>query len=197
MVDSINSGSVQAPYWEQTITLKPHERRKIEYVTDNFQLLNTSVPNALCVNFGGSMIDTPFRAGMGYRLTEPVQFVEIWNDNNVELTVDFVLGIGQIQDNRLTLIGQVDTKTTPQGFTDIQIGSRTLENGISTTLHVGANQRIAVMCTSGELRLGNNPNYMILKAGQSFEFDSASSIAFNAVNLSGSPVTFNLFIGSY
>ncbi len=188
MVQNINLGSVQAPYWEQTITLKPNERRKIEYVTDNFQLKEASVPNVLRVNFGGSMIDTRFSAGMGYKMTEPVQFVELWNDNNIDLTVDFVLGVGEIRDNRLTVSGQVDTLTEKKGYSKVgffrDVGTIEHKRGFA------AGSLIAVMCAKGPVNFSvkftgeNNTNLIILDVGQSFELTFAKSGEFSI-----SPVT--------
>ncbi|MBP3687011.1 MAG: hypothetical protein J6J35_01450 [Alphaproteobacteria bacterium] len=205
MVSNINLGSVQAPYWEQTITLPPHGYHKVQYVTDNFQLLSTSLPNALKVSFGGSMIDTPFRAGMGYRLTEPVQFVELRNDNDVELTVDFVLGIGQIQDNRLNVVGQIDTRTTLLGYTKIEFNHFSLNAGTTGARPSPKNGIIAYSVTKGTLRLRLTPPggssdsvYIELQEGQSFEFPSSQQILIYYQNPSSSAkVEFNLFVGEY
>lgn len=198
MAGNINLGSVQAPYWEQTIMLNPHERRKIEYVTDNFQLISASLPNALRVNFGGSMIDTPFRAGMGYRLPKPVQFVEIWNDNDVDLTVDFVLGIGQIQDNRLNVSGQVDTIATPRGFSAIKGGKSSTSSTFAQ--NIPANSLVAVSCISGEINVEVTSNGYVglinLSPGNSFEIPLASSGVLGVISVNGT-AEFNWLIGSY
>lgn len=125
-MQAINLGSTQAPYWEQTITLKPNEHRKIDYVADSFQLQKVSTENALHVSFGGTMIQTPFSAGMGYKLTEPVQFIEFWNKSAASLTIQFVLAIGDIKDNRLTVSGVVNTRiVSNSGFKSVTGGTST------------------------------------------------------------------------
>ncbi|MBQ8671612.1 MAG: hypothetical protein IJ525_03720 [Alphaproteobacteria bacterium] len=108
VAQTINLGSTQAPYWEYTKTLKENEHFKLDYVTDSFHLLDVSEPNALKVSFGGTMIQTPFTPGLGYRLTEPVEFIELWNDSNSEITAHFVVGVGDIKDSRLTVSGIVN-----------------------------------------------------------------------------------------
>lgn len=105
----INLGSTQAPYWEVEKTITAGQRVRIDYVTDLFQLLYASQQSALRVSFGGSQVDTHFSAGMGYRLSEPVQFIELFNDSINTLTVRFVLGIGEVRDSRLTVSGIVNT----------------------------------------------------------------------------------------
>ncbi len=194
MIENINLGSVQAPYWEQTITLAPHERKKIEYATDNFQLINASLPNALRVNFGGSMIDTPFRAGMGYRLTKPVQFVEIWNDNDTDLTVDFALGIGQIQDNRLNVSGQIDSLASNRPYGKVQSGHLTG----TQTLTYEDSANIAILCTSGTITInistgGISVTNLVLTAGQAWKLPLATG---GEIKITGSG-SFNYCIARY
>ncbi len=194
MVGNINLGSIQAPYWEQSITLPPHGYQKIQYVTDNFQLISASLPNALKVSFGGAMIDTPFRAGMGYRLTEPVQFVELRNDNDTPLTVDFALGIGEIQDNRLNVSGQVDTLSSNRPYASIHAGSLSGEQ--SLTFSDGAN--VAILCTSGTITLNISTSNitvtnLTLTAGQSWELPLATG---GTLNITGTG-SFNYCIAGY
>ncbi len=123
----INLGSVQAPYMEWTVTLAANEHRKINYVTDSFQLLDCSIQNVLRVSFGGTMVQTNFTAGMGYKLTEPVEFIELWNTSGSNLDVHFVVGIGEIKDNRLTVSGIVHTKqVATSGYTAITGGTSSL-----------------------------------------------------------------------
>lgn len=66
MQENINLGAVQAPYWEQVLTLQPGETRKVDYVYDSFNLLQASIPEVLEVTFGGAATQTKFSAGMGY-----------------------------------------------------------------------------------------------------------------------------------
>lgn len=194
MVGNINLGSIQAPYWEQSITLPPHGYQKIQYVTDNFQLISASLPNALKVSFGGAMIDTPFRAGMGYRLTEPVQFIELRNDNETPLTVDFALGIGQIQDNRLNVSGQVDALSSNRPYAIVRASS--LIGAQSLTFSDGAN--VAILCTSGTITLNISTDNisvtnLTLTAGQSWELPLATG---GTLNITGTG-SFNYCIAGY
>ncbi len=194
MVGNINLGSIQAPYWEQSITLPPHGYQKIQYVTDNFQLISASLPNALKVSFGGAMIDTPFRAGMGYRLTEPVQFVELRNDNDVDLTVDFALGIGNIQDNRLTVSGQIDSLSSIRPYGTVNAGNLTG----AQILDYPSGANIAIACTNGTITInlsaGNiTITNLTLTSGQSWELPLATA---GTINITGTG-SFNYCIAEY
>lgn len=169
----INLGSTQAPYWEYTKTLAANEHFKLNYVTDSFHLLDASAPDALKVNFGGAMIQTPFTAGLGYKLTEPVEFIELWNDSATPLTVHFAVGIGDIQDNRLTVSGTVDNRIVGvNGFSKIT-GKTVSTSGLhQEAFPAGALVEIIVL--SGTLTLtettGNNAIVaMRLDAGCAWE----------------------------
>lgn len=175
MAELINLGSTQAPYWEFTKLLQPNEHYKHNYVTDSFQLLDVSAPNALRVSMGGTMIQSPFTAGMGYRMSEPVEFVELWNDSASAITAHFVVGIGEIKDNRLTVSGTVTTQN---------IGWRVATGGTSTaaqTLTAG-NGLFDIMVTAGSVTVDiTGANYtisgLVLPEGASWNInllDSAS-----------------------
>lgn len=113
---AINTGSVWAPYQEFTYTIPAGSYHQVNYVTDNFVLLEVSANGALEINFGGAMNQTNFTAGIQYRLTEPVAFVQLHNKSDSILTVHFALGVGEVKDNRLSLVGQINTTSTYKYF---------------------------------------------------------------------------------
>ena len=155
VAQTINLGSTQAPYWEYTKTLAANEHFKLNYVTDSFHLLDVSAPDALRVSFGGTMIQTPFTSGLGYHLTEPVEFVELFNDSSSSLTVHFAVGIGDIYDNRLTVSGTVLTQ---------QNGWRVATGGTSTTTQTltAGNGLFDIMVTAGSVTVDiTGTNYSI------------------------------------
>lgn len=196
MAVNINLGTTQAPYWEQKITLAPHKPRKIEYVTDNFILLNASIPDALRVNFGGTMIDTPFSAGMGYRLTEPVQFVELTNNSNSPLDVDFALGIGDIKDNRLTVSGEIQAISQQKSFSDIKAGTKTVTT--TDTLDIAANSTVSITVVAGTLIFiaavaGVEFDNLEMSAGQTIDFSTTQDFTLT-INGNGK---YNYFKGVY
>lgn len=174
MVQSINLGSSQAPYWEYEKTLAANEIWKLDYVTDSFHLLSTTDPNAVRVSFGGSMIETPFSAGMGYKLTEPVQFIQLQNKTASPVTVRFAVGIGNIRDDRLTVSGTVFVENAvgkslaiyQQGFATYEATS----GSGASTFDYDANTQIDVLCTSGTITLDNAAGItaLTLSAGQSW-----------------------------
>lgn len=193
MAQLINLGSTQAPYFELTKTLQPNENFKFDYVTDSFQLLDVSAPDALRVSFGGSMVQTYFTAGMGYKMTEPVQFVELWNDSAAAITAHFVVGIGNIQDNRLTVSGTVLTQAN---------GWRVATGGTSTatqTLTAG-NGLFDIMVTAGSVTVNiNGTNYnisgLVLPEGASWNINLADSASVTVTPAAGS--SYNYMICQY
>lgn len=195
MTQAINLGSSQAPYWEFTKVLAAHEIWKLDYVTDSFHLLDVSAQNALKVSFGGSMIETPFSAGMGYRLNEPVQFVQLHNESASSITVHFVVGIGNIRDDRLTVTGNVNTVINGNtGFSTINAGTATGAHNYS----VPANSEVSLMVSAGSITVNYSAGNiavtnMILSAGETWQTNIATSGTL-AVTGSG---TFNYQIGSY
>lgn len=190
MAELINLGSTQAPYWEFTKVLQPNEHYKHNYVTDSFQLLDVSAPNALRVSMGGTMIQSPFTAGMGYRMSEPVEFVELWNDSASVITAHFVVGIGEIKDNRLTVSGTVLTRPAG-GFTTY---TATSTSGNSTTSYAN-NSQIDVICTSGTITLDNAAGVsgLTLSAGMGWSAFLANA---GTLTISGTG-SYNISVGNY
>ena len=66
MAQEINLGSVQAPYWEDTITIEPQGTEIRYYNYDSFNLLQASIPGVLQVTFGGAAVQSKYSAGMGF-----------------------------------------------------------------------------------------------------------------------------------
>lgn len=196
MVEVINLGSTQAPYWEYTKTLAPNEHFKLNYVTDCFHLLEVSAPDVLKVSFGGTMIQTPFTAGIGYRLNEPVEFVELWNTSNNNLTVKFAVGIGDIKDSRLTVSGTVNNNIVGfNGYTKVTAGTSTA----STSYTYGANADISFMVTAGDITInisaGNIAvNNLNLPEGSSWNIKLATAGTITVTSNSG---TYNYQIAEF
>lgn len=179
----INTGSVQAPYLEMSRTLAPHQNTKVDYVFDSFSLLNVSIPDVLQVTFGGAAVQSKFSAGMGYKLTEPVYYVQFFNTSDQEINFDFSLAIGGIFDNRLTVSGNVDTTSTPAGSKNIIW--QTVTNG--GTVEISNNSRVSLLVSSGTATLTMNDGSIELSGGQTVEFTILSSTTLNIAG-SGSVV---------
>lgn len=109
---TIQTGAIDAPYQEFTEVIPAGSNRKINYVTENFALLETSATEALHVNFGGAANETPFLAGMRYKLPAIVPSVTLFNRSETDLTVHFAVGCGEIDDNRLTVVSSINTVST-------------------------------------------------------------------------------------
>lgn len=170
MQENINLGAVQAPYWEQVLTLQPGETRKVDYVYDSFNLLQASIPEVLEVTFGGAATQTKFSAGMGYHLSAPVSYIQLFNTSDSPLTIDFSLAVGGITDNRLTVSGTVNTSTKLSAYSSVKAGSRTAPQ----SLEYDNNSVVALVCTSGTITInitaaGVAVSNLELSTGQSWE----------------------------
>lgn len=143
----INTGSVWAPYQEFTRTIPAGSYDRINYVTDNFVLLEVSANNALEVNFGGAVNQTNFTAGIQYKLTEPVPYIQLHNASTSPLIVRFAVGVGEVRDNRLTLantqltISETYTKFVVERITFDSSGAYTITQPAEKILmqNVGTN----------------------------------------------------------
>lgn len=105
---NINTGTIPNPYREFTETIPSGQSKTIYYDYDDFRILSANLTGALLVNFGGSGGQTTIEAGIGYHLNYTATYIQLFNqDLNNPLTVKFAMGIGTIDDSRLTVSGTV------------------------------------------------------------------------------------------
>ena len=140
---NINTGSVWAPYQEFTYTIAAGQYQRVNYVTDNFVLLETTANNSLEVNFGGAMNQTNFTTGVHYKLQSVVPYVQLYNKGASAITVHFALGVGEVRDNRLSLVGTIINSETYDTFNVQQI---TLTSGANS---IGGAQRKIIVQNTG------------------------------------------------
>ena len=158
----INTGSVWAPYQEFVYTIPAGQYQRVNYVTDNFVLLETSVNNSLEVNFGGAMNQTNFSTGIQYKLQSVVPYVQLYNKGGSAVTVRFALGVGDVRDNRLSLAGTVITSETYTSFT---VNQETFD--ASGKLTIGGAQRKLIIQNTGNaaVYVGNANGFNISPSG--------------------------------
>lgn len=170
---TINLGSVQAPFLQATITLPANGTRIFDYVYDAFHLYSASTEGILEVTFGGAAVQSKFGSGMGYKLKEPVSYIQFFNPSNSPLTITFIVAIGEIIDSRLSISGNVFVlpavgavfETKKAGFTNYTAGT----TSGNSTINYGANSQIDVLCTSGSITVDNAAGVTLtLTAGQSW-----------------------------
>ena len=140
---NINTGSVWAPYQEFTYTIAAGQYQRVNYVTDNFVLLETTANNSLEVNIGGAMNQTNFTTGVHYKLQSVVPYVQLYNKGASAITVHFALGVGEVRDNRLSLVGTIINSETYDTFNVQQI---TLTSGANS---IGGAQRKIIVQNTG------------------------------------------------
>ena len=157
----INTGSVWAPYQEFTYTIPAGQYQRVNYVTDNFVLLDTTAQNSLEVNFGGAMNQTNFTTGIQYKLDSVVPYVQLYNKGNAAVTVHFALGVGNVRDNRLSLTGTITSSETYTSFTVERITLTSGANAIG-----GAQRKIVVQNTgNNDVFVGASNGFLISPSG--------------------------------
>ena len=105
---NINTGTIPNPYREFTETIMAGQSKTVYYDYDDFRVLSANLTGALLVNFGGSGGQTTIEPGIGYHLNYTATYIQLFNqDLNNPLTVKFAMGIGTIDDSRLTVSGTV------------------------------------------------------------------------------------------
>lgn len=103
----INTGTIKNPYRQFTETIPAGQTKTIYYDANNFAILYTSSQN-LSIDFGGSGGATPIWQGMKYKSEVILPYVQLFNRDLINsLTVTICMGIGDIEDNRLSVSGSV------------------------------------------------------------------------------------------
>lgn len=194
MVKNINIGSVQAPYLQTKMTLKAGETRVFPYVFDSFNLLLASIPDVLEVTFGGAAVQSKFSSGMGYKLNEPVSYIQFFNTSENPLEIEFSLAIGGITDNRLTVSGVINTISQQQCYLNVMAGTLTAPQ----SLEYDNNSIVALVCTSGSITVNISASQVSvtnleLSAGQAWEMPIASG---GTIEITGTG-TFNYSVAGY
>jgi len=137
---------------------------------------------------------TKFSAGMGYKLSEPVSYIQLFNTSDSPLTIDFSLAIGGVTDNRLTVSGTVNTAAQLTAYSSVNAGSATAP----LSLPYDNNSVVALVCTSGTITVniaaaGVTVTNLELTAGQAWETPIVSG---GTVEITGTG-KFNYTIAGY
>ena len=158
----INTGSVWAPYQEFFYTIPAGQYQRVNYVTDNFVLLETTANNSLEVNFGGAMNQTNFTAGVQYKLESVVPYIQLYNKGASPVTVHFALGVGDVRDNRLSLVGMANFSET---YTTFNVSEETFDSSgkITTT---GAHRKIVIQNSGAQnIYVGAANGFLVSPSG--------------------------------
>lgn len=121
-VTPIFTGQIDSPYQEFVYTIPASETLVIDYDFDYFRLLSYS-GTGLQVRFGGSGTFTNYTAaGIGFKLPQAINRVDLKNTSGAAITITVALAIGVISDDRTILAGAVttvngDTFTSPNWVT--------------------------------------------------------------------------------
>lgn len=183
----INTGSVWAPYQEFFYTIPAGQYQRVNYVTDNFVLLETTANNALEVNFGGAMNQTNFTAGVQYKLESVVPYIQLYNKSASPVTVHFALGVGDVRDNRLSLVGSI---TTSETYTTLNVSRETFDASGVITISAAARKIVLQNVGSATVYVGAANGFEI-SSGGSMDIPLDGSIDIYGTN--GESVVIGLF----
>ena len=183
----INTGSVWAPYQEFFYTIPAGQYQRVNYVTDNFVLLETTANNALEVNFGGAMNQTNFTAGVQYKLESVVPYIQLYNKSASPVTVHFALGVGDVRDNRLSLVGSI---TTSETYTTLNVSRETFSSSGVITISAAARKIVLQNVGSATVYVGAANGFEI-SSGGSMDIPLDGSIDIYGTN--GESVVVGLF----
>lgn len=183
----INTGSVWAPYQEFFYTIPARQYQRVNYVTDNFVLLETTANNALEVNFGGAMNQTNFTAGVQYKLESVVPYIQLYNKSASPVTVHFALGVGDVRDNRLSLVGSI---TTSETYTTLNVSRETFDASGVITISAAARKIVLQNVGSATVYVGAANGFEI-SSGGSMDIPLDGSIDIYGTN--GESVVIGLF----
>jgi hypothetical protein len=123
-------------------TLAAGEYRAIRFYSRMLTILSNS--NLADIGIGiGEMQPVPLKAGLQYELPQGESFDKllIYNQEAVPTTVEFVLSVGEVRDNRMSVAGQIDV-TDADLLAQIQ-GDTSAEGYGCVTVGVAAVQVVA------------------------------------------------------
>jgi len=161
----INTGSVWAPYQEFIYTIPAGGYQRVNYVTDNFVLLEVTASNALEVNFGGAMNQTNFTAGVQYRLEEAVPNIQLHNRSDAPVTVHFALGVGEVRDNRLTLANTTLTISETYQAMTVKNSGLLASNALYYTVTAAAEKMLIQNVGTSSIFIGAADGFEISSGG--------------------------------
>jgi len=170
----INTGTIKNPYRQFTETIPAGQTKNIYYDANNFAILYTSSQN-LSIDFGGSGGATPIWQGMKYKSEVILPYVQLFNRDTLNsLTVTICMGIGDIEDNRLSVSGSVSVTnynnspliTSLPAYTLDSVTSVTLDaNGEATLDPTGAKFTRIQNTGTADIRLYNANGFILSPQG--------------------------------
>lgn len=170
----INTGTIKNPYRQFTETIPAGQTKNIYYDANNFAILYTSSQN-LSIDFGGSGGATPIWQGMKYKSEVILPYVQLFNRDTLNsLTVTICMGIGDIEDNRLSVSGSVSVTnynneplaTTLATYTPASVTEVTLDaNGEATLDPAGAKFTRIQNTSTNNMRLYAADGFILLPNG--------------------------------
>lgn len=102
--------NISNPLQEFTVTLEPDERSTIFFDYRYARVLDCSSENVV-LRYGESGGLVKAIAGIGLDVVRPTNRIDIFNQDNVNITITVMLSLGFIDDSRFSATGQVITKT--------------------------------------------------------------------------------------
>lgn len=127
--DIANVGKIRNPYKEFAFSIADDAIETIDYTFDFWRMLTLSTSTGVSLRFGKTGTPTSIvDAGVGGRIPDPIDNIQIINESGATLTGTIGLAIGDIFDDRLNVSGAVNVAipTVYTSTADLTIPAATL-----------------------------------------------------------------------
>lgn len=142
----IDNGRQQSSYQEYTITVPANGSYILNSPFNYFRCLDANQPFEIAWSTNNGK--TNFQAGLGIKFDQVIPYAQIFNGSGAPLVVSVGVGIGYIDDSRLSVSGTI--KTEPATYSFFVVNSYTFpESGI---LEIPPAQKLIIQNT-GENRI--------------------------------------------
>ena len=167
----INNGRQQSSYKEFTKTLQPDEVYTLNNPFNYFRCLDSTAPFE--VAWSANQMDTIFQQGLGVQFEDVIPYAQLHNPQATAITIVVGVGIGYIDDSRLSVSGRVFTEPAP--YNAFTADTVTIASG-SATIPVAAHTIIQNTGANIMYIGGTGTNGLQLQPQGTFEFNYAATI---------------------
>lgn len=190
----IQRGDTQPVYLQNSVTIPAYGRHKVYSVYRYFRILSTDISSpSLKVKFGENGLESDISsAGIGIDAGGLYDRLEIYNNSASSVTLTFAIGLERIDDNRLSVNGQVAIKQ--KAAASISTSQVTVST-TATQLHGGSSsaKQSLLRCDTSDFYVGNTngvttANGFLVKAGESISIATEGNLW--GVVASGTPTVY-------
>lgn len=168
----IDNGRQQSSYQEYTITVQPNGSYILNSPFNYFRCLEANQPFKIAWSTNNGQ--TNFEAGLGIKFDHQIPYAQIFNPNDAPLVLSVGVGLGYIDDSRLTVSGTV--RTEPAQYASFSATTWTFDDG--GRLKVPGAQKVIIQNTGSAVIYieGTGTNGLQLQPQGTFEYSLSDSL---------------------